>query len=192
MTGIFFKVMQGRGEGLGSGGDSVEFSKRKSIRLKDYDYSQNGAYFLTVCVKDRHELLGGIDVGDAVLSVPIVRLSDIGNMVNAYLANMSQIIEFAVLENYVIMPNHIHLLIVLNNEHGTLRTASPTISRIVHGLKTVTTKQIGHSIWQRGYHDHIIRNEDEYVKIWHYIDENPAKWKEDEYIIPNAYNEVNK
>lgn len=160
--------------------------------MQDYDYSQNGAYFLTICVKDRRELLCKIHVadappvGDAVLSVPTVQLSDIGNTVDAYLQNMSNVIESAVLQNYIIMPNHIHLLIMINHESGTLRTASPTpasaiIPRIVHGLKVVTTKQIGHPIWQRSYHDHVIRNAAEYEKIWHYIDENPSKWTEDEY-----------
>ena len=94
-------------------------------------------------------------------------------------------IEFAILDKYIIMPNHIHLLIVINNGDGTLRTASPTIPRVIHGLKVVTTKQIGYIIWQRGYHDHIVRKEDEYMGIWQYIDENPAKWAEDKYYRGN-------
>ena len=109
----------------------MELPKRKNIRLKDYDYSQRGAYFLTVCVKDKHELLGEIAVGDAVRSVPSVRLSDIGEQVEVYLAKVNRIIEFAFLEKYVIMPNHIHLLIVINcgdgveDGNGTHTRATP-------------------------------------------------------------------
>ena len=193
----------------------MDLPKRKNMRLKNYGYSQNGAYFLTVCVQERHELLGKIEardaapVGDAVLSVPVIRLSKSGKIVKSYLDNMNEKMDFAILENYVIMPNHVHLLIVVNhrnsvNSGGTLRTASPTtaspttafpttafptavssksaaIPRIIHGLKAVTTKQIGHAIWQRSYHDHIIRNESEFQKVWQYIDENPIKWADDIY-----------
>ena len=102
----------------------MELPRRKNIRLVDYDYSQNGAYFLTICVKDRRALLGTIAVGDAVLSAPFVRLSNIGGTVNAYLENMRRMIEFAILDKCMIMPNHVHLLIVINNGGGTLRTAS--------------------------------------------------------------------
>jgi len=178
----------------------MDLPKRKNMRLKNYGYSQNGAYFLTVCVQERHEWLGKIEardavpVGDAVLSVPVIRLSKAGKIVKSYLDNMNEKMDFAILENYVIMPNHVHLLIVVNhrnnvNSGGTLRTASPTavssksaaIPRIIHGLKAVTTKQIGHAIWQRSYHDHIIRNESEFQKVWQYIDENPIKWADDIY-----------
>ena len=126
-------------------------------------------------------MLGRV-VGDAVLCVLRVELSDIGKIEETYLERMNSVLEYAFLEKYVIMPNHVHLLIALKS--GTQRTASPTkavIPRIVHGMKLVTTKQAGYSIWQRGYHDHIIRNEGEYQKIWQYIDENPAKWAEDKY-----------
>ena len=162
----------------------MSLPKRKGIRLKDYDYNQNGAYFLTVCVKNRRNLLGNIDVGDAVPSVPNVRLSAAGICVKECLAKMNDVLDCAVLENYVIMPNRLHLLIVVNQTSGTLRTASPTkalLPRIIHGLKASTTKQLGSSIWQRAYHDHIIRSEKEFEIISQYIDDNPAKWAEDKY-----------
>jgi REP element-mobilizing transposase RayT len=158
-----------------------EMPVRKRLRLEGYDYSSAGYYFPTICVKDGHEMLGKV-VGDAVLCVPAVELSDIGKIVKTYLEKMNTVLEYAFLKKYVIMPNHVHLLIALDG--GTQRTASPTkavIPRIVHGMKAVTTKQIGYSIWQRGYHDHIIRNQDEYRHICQYIDENPAKWVEDRY-----------
>ena len=174
-----------------------EFPIRKKLRLQGYDYSSEGYYFITVCVEKSHEMLGRI-VGDAVHCVPSghcvprVELSDIGKAVKTHLEKMNTVLECAFLEKYVIMPNHVHLLIAINNGTqrvvsptiGTQRTASPTkavIPRIVHGMKTVATKQHGFSIWQRGYHDHIIRSESEYQRIWQYIDENPARWTEDQY-----------
>ena len=74
------------------------------------------------------------------------------------------------------MPNHIHLLVVLND-------SSYTISNIVRFIKTQTTKQIGYSIFQRSFHDHIIRDATEYEKIWNYIEDNPRKWNEDKYYL---------
>ena len=156
---------------------------RKSIRLKGYDYSQEGYYFITICVEDGHEMLGRV-VGDAVLCVPRVELSEIGEIVRIYLDKMNTVIERAFLESYVIMPNHIHLLVALKG--GTQRTASPTkavVPRIVHGMKSVVTKQIGYSIWHRSYHEHIVRNKEEYQFISKYIDENPAKWAQDRYFV---------
>ena len=194
-----------------------ELPERKGVRLRGYDYSAEGAYFITICTKDKRNLLSRIvnsaDVGGAVLCaplscVPAVELTDIGKAVQAYLERMNAAIKSATLEKYVIMPNHVHLLIVLNDEvHdskvyncGAQRTAPPTkppapftkasptkantkavIPRIVHGMKAMTTKQLGYSIWQRSYHDHIIRNEADYLRIWQYIDENQARWVEDKY-----------
>ena len=160
-----------------------ELPVRKIIRLNDYDYSQAGYYFLTICIEDKNDMLGEI-VGDAVLCVPSVNLNNTGKIVKEYLEKMNDNIENAFLEKYVIMPNHVHLLVMLDN--GTQRTASPTkavIPRIIHGMKAVTTKYLKYSIWQRSYHDHIIRNEQEYRKICQYIDENPAKWVEDKYYV---------
>ena len=174
-----------------SGFMEKELPVRKKIRLEGYDYSQAGHYHVTVCVQDGHEMLGKV-VGDAVLCVPFVELTDIGEIAQAYLEKMNDVIKHAFLEKYVIMPNHIHLLIILKHgtqeplESGTQRTASPTkatIPRIVHGMKSVVTKQIGYSIWQRSYHEHILRNEKEYQHTWQYIDNNPAKWAEDDYYI---------
>jgi len=97
------------------------------------------------------------------------------------------------IEKYIIMPNHVHLIIALHNEKdgtsrqnndGTSRMPSPTnalIQALVSTLKRFVHKECGFAFFQRSYHDHIIRNEAEYQKIWQYIDENPARWKEDMY-----------
>ena len=77
------------------------------------------------------------------------------------------------------MPNHVHLLLQINTDPDGRAMLAPTVSRVVQQLKGVVTKQIGHSIWQKLFHDHVIRNEKDYLKIWEYIDNNPARWQED-------------
>lgn len=91
-------------------------------------------------------------------------------------------------DHYVVMPNHVHLILVITAGHiGTdgRTVCAPTVSRVVRGWKAAVTKQIGVSIWQKSFHDHIIRNETDYLRIWNYIDTNPAKWREDCY-----YNDI--
>ena len=168
-----------------------EYPNRKVNRLKNYNYSQDGAYFITICVKEKHEILGEIVVGDAALGVPSVHLTETGEMVKQHIEQINNVHEYVRLDKYIIMPNHIHLIVSITNEtqhttSGTPRAASPTkavIPKIVNALKSLTSKNFGGSIWQRSYHDHIIRNEAEYQKIWEYIDTNPIRWETDEYHI---------
>ena len=158
----------------------MELPKRKNTRLKDYDYSQNGAYFITICTQDKKHLLGEI-VGEENLDEPSVgancvrpQLSSSEQMVENEIATLSKIYEGVAVDKFVIMPNHIHMILVIDCEGGRTQFV-PTTSRIVKQFKGIITKQIGTSIWQRSYHDHIIRNENEYQEIWQYIDGNPAR-----------------
>ena len=146
---------------------------RKNIRMQGYDYSCAGCYFITICVQDKHELLG--EVG-AISNRPYVQLSEIGKIAKNALSKVNENIT---LDKYVIMPNHVHMIVRIENSGRT--EFAPTMSSIIRFYKSYTTKQIGYSIWQKSFHDHIIRNEAEYQKIWKYIDENPMCWKEDEY-----------
>ena len=150
------------------------------MRLDGYDYSRAGAYFVTICVKDRHEMLWmPTPAGAHIVRPP---LSDIGEIVEKTIENIPQIYENVRIDKYVIMPNHIHIIMVIDYNHGRTMCA-PTVSRVVKQCKEHVTKQIGFSMWQKSYHDHIIRSEAEYQKIWQYIDENPAKWQEDCYYV---------
>ena len=155
----------------------MDLPKRKPTRLKGYDYSTPGAYFITICVKERKELLSKI-VGDDAHIVPGNSLSEIGLICDKYINNINIKYENVTVDKYVIMPNHIHFIIFL---HGTMWASSPTknIETIIRSFKTMVTKEIGFSIWQRSYHDHIIRDEKDYQKIWEYIDTNPLKWNLD-------------
>jgi putative transposase len=156
----------------------LKLPKRKPNRLKNYDYSRNGAYFVTVCVKDRHELLGKIVGCDAHIA-PHIELSEYGMVVEKYIHGITGMVH------YVIMPNHIHMIIEIHRENGSMWASTPTqsVSQLIKSFKILVTKQIGFSLWQRSFHDHIIRNEQEYEKIWEYIATNPLKWEEDCFYI---------
>ena len=156
----------------------MNLPKRKPTRLKGYEYSTPGAYFITICVKDRKQLLSKIIVGDDAHIVPKSHISNYGLICDKNNNNINIKYENVTIDKYVIMPNHIHLIIFL---HGTMRASSPTknIETIIRSFKTLVTKEIGYSIWQRSYHDHIIRGEKDYQKIWEYIDTNVIRWEKD-------------
>ncbi len=138
---------------------------RKWIRLQGYDYSANGIYYLTLCTADKACLLSNIvrnENGEAQ-----VELTAYGAIAESFLRSIPGI------DKYVIMPNHIHMLI--RKENGK------PIATDVRSFKVLTTKKIGHSIWQKYYYDHVIRDENDYLTKWRYIDENPARWASDEY-----------
>ena len=151
----------------------MNFKTRKPNRLKNYDYSQNGVYFITVCVKNRNPILSYIPVG-----ANCVRLSKIGKVVEEEINNISKIYANVTVENYVIMPNHTHLLVFIDRFSGRTQFA-PTISRIIKQFKGVITKRLGKSIWQKGFYDHIIRDEYDFQIRWQYIEDNPYRWCED-------------
>ena len=159
----------------------MEQKRRKATRLKGFDYSQNGAYFITICVKDMKCVLAEI-VGADDLGSPLIFLTDYGTIAEKNIVKMNSIYDNIAVDNYIIMPNHIHLLVSISNEksatYGAPRSSPPTnaLSRFVTAFKKYTSKEIGTNIWQRGFHDHIIRNENDYLTRWQYIDENPKKW----------------
>ena len=160
--------------------------KRKNIRLKEYDYSLEGYYFITICTKDRKEILGQIKpVGVALLGDPKektieqIDLKNEGKIVKKHINNCNKIFDNIFIDEYVIMPNHIHLIIVLSN--GSPRSATPTIPKIINAYKSIVTKEIGYPIWQRNYYEHVIRNEKEYYEIKKYIQNNIINWEMDKY-----------
>ncbi len=146
-----------------------------SARLKGYDYSQNGAYFITICAKNMEHYFGGITGGEMVLS-------DAGIIAEKYWNEIPAHFPFAQLDAFAIMPNHIHgiLLIAAPNE----MTGAPTIGAIINQFKRICTitakKQHIPLFWQSRFYDHIIRAEDEMNKIRGYIDANPQNWQNDE------------
>lgn len=163
----------------------LDLPKRKTFHLAGYDYSQNGAYFITICTQGRTPLFGNI-VGAAAFSRPTIALSQYGQIADRYINNINVKYQNISVPIYCIMPNHVHIILTINTyENGSPRAATPTVSipRIVNSLKSLATKEAGMPLWQRGYYEHIIRGEQDYQNIWQYIENNAAKWVEDQYYL---------
>ncbi|MGN1102952.1 MAG: transposase [Huintestinicola sp.] len=156
---------------------------RKQNRLINFDYSSEGAYFITFCVKDKKCLLWNDHTVGAHSVRPETnqKLSHYGEAVKTGIENIMIYHPNVYVDKYVIMPNHIHMIIFLGEDDGI--SAVPSISLIVKQLKEYVTKTIGISIWQKSFHDHIIRNRNSYLQIAKYIDENPEKWTSDCFYI---------
>ena len=145
-----------------------KYFERKNPRLKNYDYTQNGYYFITICTKEKVHYFGKI-------ADEIMQYSDIGKIAIDCIEKINDIYKSIKLEKYVVMPNHIHMILVTQKE------APISVSRVIKQYKEQITKQINESIWQKSYYDHIIRSEEDYSKIWKYIDGNMLKWDLDKY-----------
>ncbi len=165
----------------------MERPARKKIRLEGWNYSGAATYFLTLCTKGRKPLLSRV-VGCGILDAPQLQLSEYGTCVQEalmYLENQQKNMQFHI---SVIMPNHVHILLTLcetvGASHGASRMPRPTnqvIPMFVSSLKRFTNRKTGVDLWQKSYHDHIIRNEQDFLQVWQYIDDNPAQWLEDCY-----------
>ena len=136
---------------------------RKSNRLKNYDYSSNGIYFITVCVNDMKCLFGHVDMENNM-----VILNDDGNRVDFFIQKIDEV------DNYIIMPNHIHFIIRLDKDRN-----NKSIQRIISGFKRAVSMDFDYSPWQKSFHDHIIKSDEEYANIWNYVENNANKWKDD-------------
>ena len=165
---------------------------RKPMRMSGYDYNTNNRYFLTFCTGKRRCILSVIRPGD-IFNPAILTLTETGVIVDKFIKS-SENVPGILVDHYVIMPNHVHILLTLIQDEmvsaelndGSSRAPTPTnsvIARYVSGLKRLVNREIGYNIWQRGYYDHIIRNEDDYRNTWLYISNNPACWAEDQYYI---------
>ena len=154
-------------------------AERKSIRLKSFDYSSCGAYFITICTADRRNHFWN-NVGATIGRPQDIQLTPYGKIVDDAINQIPKIYDSVFVDSYVIMPNHIHLILVIHaDEHGRPMVA-PTISRIVAQMKGCVSKRIGKSIWQKLFFDHIIRNKQDYEEHRKYIYENPLRWYYDE------------
>jgi putative transposase len=158
---------------------------RRSIRLRGYDYSQAGAYFVTICARNHESIFGQIMEGKMVLN-------EYGQAVAECWCWLEIQYEYVELDECVVMPNHTHGIVILSgmdhSRRGGSRTA-PTkpLGRLVGAFKTVSTKRInqmrhtpGAHARQRNYHEHVIRNEDELTHLRWYILDNPVQWNMDE------------
>lgn len=147
----------------------------KRLRLSGYNYGEAGAYFVTICTKDRKPILSYINAGKDCVSPPVVELTSVGALVQKAICSIHEHYPQVAIDQYVIMPNHIHILLQLTGR------GNPKLGRIIQQLKGFVTKQSGTPVWQEKYYDHIIRDEQDYMTKAQYIQNNPGKWIEDEY-----------
>ena len=156
---------------------NINKNNRKNIRLKNYDYQQNGLYFVTICIQNREHLLGEI-------SNKGYFIYDAGIMVQSVWNNLPKYYKGINVHDFVVMPNHIHGIIELKNSDLNL-------SEIIRRFKTFTTYQyidgVHHKnwqlfykkLWQRNYYEHVIRNDESLEKLQQYILNNPMQWQDD-------------
>ena len=155
--------------------------KRKHPRLKEYDYSSEGVYFVTICTQNKRKLLSNI-VGRGL--APAVELTEYGKIAEQQLQLLEERFCFLEIDNYVIMPNHIHVIFVLKHQMAGA-SPRPTLMDIVCAYKSLTTlecKKIKHidKLFQTSFYEHIIREGKDYEVKSQYIHENPLKWEFDE------------
>lgn len=144
--------------------------KRKQIRIKDYDYSTPGAYFITVCIADRKPILW--NVGAATCRP---NLSKIGSVVETAILQIQEHYPMISVDKYCIMPDHIHMLLSINNDEDGRQVSAPTVSTVVGHMKRWVSIQVGQSIWQKSFIDRVIRSDKGYRAVLEYIENNPIK-----------------
>ena len=151
----------------------MAYYSRKSARIPNFNYASYHYYFVTICTHNRRCIFG--DPGF---------LNIMGKIAQEQIIDIPNHYEKVSVDHFVVMPNHIHMIIKLESDQYNL-------NQIIAQYKSSVTRKIREffpdiSVWQRSYHDHIIRNQREYEKIWNYIDGNPLKWNEDCFFIDSA------
>jgi putative transposase len=160
-------------------------ARRRSLRLRHYDYSQAGAYFITICVQDRACLFGQV-IGNEM------RPNEAGRMVQRWWAQLPRKFDSVDCDAFVVMPNHVHGIIVMMPPDAALGGhTGPPLPRIVQWFKSMTTNDylrgvkesdwptLPRRLWQRNCYEHTIRNDHALDRIRQYVFDNPARWAED-------------
>ena len=158
--------------------------QRKRLRLEAYDYSQPGYYFITVCTRERkQEVLCSIEpaVGAIINRPPRISLTPLGRIVNETIRAIPDHYPGILVDQYIIMPDHVHLILSFRNigPDGRQIAAPTPLSKIIQQMKRIASKQAGVPLWQKGFYDHVIRNDVDLANVRQYIRNNPLKWIED-------------
>ncbi len=141
-----------------------EIHNHRSLRLQGYDYTRDGLYFITICEQNRECLLGRIEKNEMILGT-------IGEIANQYWSDISIHFQHVVMHEHIIMPNHVHGIIELSQSNFKIDPS---------GKRWCNKNDFRRFQWQSRFFDHIIRSEDDFMRIADYIVDNPAKWREDE------------
>ena len=152
-------------------GNPMALPKRKPTRLSGFDYATHNYYFITICTHQKKCIFG--KPGD---------LNDLGRIAYGHMRQIKEHFSCAQIDNFIIMPNHVHAIVIIGEE--TNAKDAPNLSTVIGQYKASVAKEIHKlypdmQIWQRSFHDHIIRNQKEYEKIWEYVQYNTQKWEED-------------
>ena len=173
----------------------MEIPQRKLNRLSEYDYGQEGAYFVTLCTQNRARLFQmELPVGNGLCAVPegaddrngTTRRScpTEGNaIIHKWVRETERKFPNIAIDKYVIMPDHLHLIVTIKERHAG--RSLPDVMRFfktmttndyIRGVKDGTLTPFDGKLWQKSYYDHVIRNQQDYNEIWQYIENNPTKW----------------
>lgn len=158
--------------------------ERKILRLQQYDYSQNGAYFVTVCTQNRLPLFEDVGADPCVRPYPSAEIAE------GWIKRIPGRFDHVFVDAYVVMPDHVHFLLRIDKPSKAGGHTGPPLQQIVQWYKTMTTnsyirgvregnlKPFPKRLWQRGYYEHVIRGEEDYLECWKYIEENPLQGRE--------------
>ena len=160
----------------------MELQQRKQNRLTDYNYSTANAYFITICTDKRRNLFWK-DVGAIIDRPENVPLTNLGAIAWQSITDISKHYPMISVDHFVVMPNLINWLLQIHTDSDGRPMAAPTVSTVINQMKGTVSKQAGFPVWQKGFYDHVIRNEKDYLDIWNYIQGNPCKWAEDKLYI---------
>ena len=160
------------------------YLRRKHPRLKDYDDSQSGYYFVTVCSNKRRNLFSCV-VGRGLAPAEI-RLTECGKIIENELLRLTERYPHVSIDKYVIMPNHFHAIIAIGETAGA--SPRPTLCNIICAFKSLATRECRKQypdlqVFQTSYYEHVIRGDTDYREDWEYIENNPARWMEDDYYL---------
>ena len=160
---------------------------RKLQRLRDYDYSTPGTYFVTICSYEKKCIFGKITPANSIGEARI-RYSHIGEIAKDCLLQVEKHFPNCRVDHWVIMPNHIHMLLSIDDQvQRTDPVPVANVSHIIGTFKAAVTRTVGNAymhsgkLWQTSFYDHIVRNDEDYQNIWNYIGGNPSKWLEDRF-----------
>jgi REP element-mobilizing transposase RayT len=154
---------------------------RKPNRLPEYDYSRAGCYFITVCTMEKQCLFWRA-VGADIIRPEALPLTPYGQIAERCIRDIPVYYPYVTLHHWVVMPNHIHLLLEIGPLDGRMISApTKSVSIIVGQMKRAVSKAVGRPIWQKGFYDHVIRDEADFLTRWNYIDTNSARWADSHY-----------
>lgn len=159
----------------------MEAQNRRQNRLAEFDYGQEGAYFVTLCTQNRARLFQiELPVGNGLCAVPKTSANQI---IHKWVRETENKFPNIVIDKYVVMPDHLHLIVTIKERH-----AGRSLPDIMRFFKTMTTNEyirgvkdgiltpFDRKLWQKSYYDHVIRNQQDYNEVWEYIQNNPTKW----------------